>query len=343
VVSFASNAGKSSVVAVSDSLVWGFAKPLWCDESSGGTAALSATYSDFDPAGDEASGCTPSSGSGDIDANPDLVTQTNGDQTLAFDSPAIDAGDPTLTGPFTDIDGNPRPVNTGAGSRVDMGAFQYQSWRAPTAVASATAGNVVAGTAVSFSATGSSDPDSLGLTYSWSFDDGGTASGVTVQHAFATPGVHKATLVVTDSLGLTATTTTQATVVAATPTPTVASAGAASVNGTSASEHVSCAGATGTTCVVKVTLSVSETVTGGKVVAVSANAKTKTKKRTLTVGTASMTLDAGQSAALVVKLNGQGRRLLRTHHVLAVKLTTRSGTTVLHSQTIRFKQAKKKR
>lgn len=340
VLSMASNASGSSDIALSDSVVWGFGTPLWCEQVASGSAALSASYSDFDVTHDVSSGCTPSTGTGDINVDPDLVTQGNGDQTLAFNSPAIDSGDPAITGPLTDLAGNPRPVNTGLGSRVDMGAFEYQSWRGPTAVATATAGNVVVGTQATFDAAGSSDPDALVLTYSWSFDDGATASGATVQHAFKTPGVHHATLTVTNALGLTSTTTTQVTVVA--PTPTVASAGSASVNGTSARERVSCAGASGATCAVKVTLSVNETVRGGKVVAVSASAHVKTKKRTVTVGTASITLGAGQSATTGVRLNGRGQRLLRSHPVLTVKLTASSGGRVLHSQVLRFKRPRQK-
>lgn len=341
VVSLASFASSSSSdIALSNSVVWGFATPLWCDESAPATASLSASYSDFDVTNDRASGCTPSSGTGDIDVSPNFVTQGNGDQTLAFDSPLIDAGDPTITGPLTDLDGNPRPVNTGGGSRVDIGAFQYQSWRGPTAVATATAGNVVVGMPATFNATGSTDPDSLALGYSWSFDDGATASGATVQHVFTTPGVHTATLTVTNGLGLTNATTAQVTVVAA--TPTAASAGPASVSGTSAAERITCTGAGGATCAVTVTLSISETVKGGKVIAVSANAHAKTKKRTVVVGSARLTLGAGHSARLVVKLSAQGQRLLKSHAVLAVRLTARSGTKVLRTQILRFRRSPKK-
>jgi PKD repeat protein len=345
VVSMASNSGSYSNIGVSDSVVWGFAKPLWCDAFSPGFAEIATFYSDLATAGDQwaGPGCTALAAPGNINANPDFVTQANGDQTLAFNSPAIDAGDPTITGPLTDLDGNPRPVNTGGVSRVDMGAFEYQGWRGPTAVATAGTSSVVLGTPATFTATGSSDRNSLALVDSWHFDDGSTASGATVQHTFTTFGIHKATLTVTNALGLTSTTTAQVTVVAAAPpTPTVARAGSASVSGTSARERISCTGASGAMCSVKVTLAVNETVKGGKVVAVSASAHVKAKKRTVTVGTASITLGAGQSATLAVRLNGQGQRLLKGHPVLPVKLTARSGTHVLHSQVLRFKRVKHK-
>ena len=38
-------------------------------------------------------------------------------------------------------------------------------------------------------------------TYTWTFSDGGTASGAKVSHTFATAGIHKATLKVTSPKG----------------------------------------------------------------------------------------------------------------------------------------------
>ena len=332
-------------VKLSDSIVQGFATSLKCVDGGGSAGGLSLTYSDFNPA-TESGSCAGSitSGAGTTNANPDLVALADGDHPVAFDSPVIGAGDPSITGPLTDLLGNPRP---GAGSaRVGMGAFEYQRV-APTAVATATPDSVGVGTPATFSASGSSDPNPGDtLSYSWTFDDGATASGPTVTHTFTTAGTHTATLTVTAPSGLAGSAHTQVTVAAApasAPTPTVASAGRASVRGTSAFEHVGCAGASGATCDIKVSLSVSETLKGGKVVAVSAKAKSKTKKRSVSVGTARVTLDADHGETLNVKLNSTGRGLLKSHHRLAVKLTATSGTKKLHSQTLTFKEAKKKR
>ncbi len=55
----------------------------------------------------------------------------------------------------------------------------------------------------SFNGSASSDPDGSVVSYAWTFDDGGSASGPTVSHTFATPGAHSATLTVTDNGGLT--------------------------------------------------------------------------------------------------------------------------------------------
>lgn len=86
--------------------------------------------------------------------------------------------------------------------------------RPPVAVASATPPSGVAPLPVTFSGTGSSDPDGSVTGYSWAFGDGGTGSGATVNHTYATAGTYVATLTVTDSRGATATAATNVTVTA---------------------------------------------------------------------------------------------------------------------------------
>lgn len=56
---------------------------------------------------------------------------------------------------------------------------------------------------VTFSSTGSNDPDGMIATRSWDFGDGTSASGVYATHVYATPGVFNATLVVSDEDGAT--------------------------------------------------------------------------------------------------------------------------------------------
>jgi hypothetical protein len=57
------------------------------------------------------------------------------------------------------------------------------------------------GSPVLFDGGASSDPDGDALTYAWSFGDGGTGSGVTVQHAYAQDGAHTVRLTVRDPDG----------------------------------------------------------------------------------------------------------------------------------------------
>jgi hypothetical protein len=214
VASTAAGSG-AGALDLSNSIVQGFSSSLDCNTTDSG-AALSVDYSDFDPASETGS-CASSitAGAGNINANPLLDTLGDGDRTLSYNSPAIDAGDPTITGPLTDLLGNPRPVDGGSGTvRVDMGAFEYQH-PAPIAVASASPNPAEVGTPITFSPYGTSDaaPNDT-FSFMWTFDDGESARQGKAQHAFTTAGMHSATLTVTDSAGLTSTAQTQVLVIA---------------------------------------------------------------------------------------------------------------------------------
>ena len=86
----------------------------------------------------------------------------------------------------------------------------------PTALESASPTSGTAPLAVSFSATGSSDPDGTIAAYNWNFGDGTTGSGVNASHTYTTSGTFTATLSVTDNSGATSTTSAIITVGAAT-------------------------------------------------------------------------------------------------------------------------------
>ena len=49
--------------------------------------------------------------------------------------------------------------------------------------------------------TSSINDATAGLTYAWSFDDGGSSTGITTSHSFTSGGLHTATLIVTSSNG----------------------------------------------------------------------------------------------------------------------------------------------
>ena len=69
----------------------------------------------------------------------------------------------------------------------------------PTATMSVDpSGTVKAGSSVTFSAAGSSDPDGDSLTFDWDFGDGNTGTGLTTSHAYAQPGEYVAQLAVGD-------------------------------------------------------------------------------------------------------------------------------------------------
>src|SRR5206468_2572484 len=54
---------------------------------------------------------------------------------------------------------------------------------------------------LSFNGSGSVDRGGTITSYAWRFGDGGTASGVSPTHAYATPATYTATLKITDSRG----------------------------------------------------------------------------------------------------------------------------------------------
>lgn len=65
---------------------------------------------------------------------------------------------------------------------------------------------------ISMSGAASTDPDNDVLTYSWSFGDGSSATGVNVTHAYSAGGTYSVRLIVTDPRGLADTATTTASV-----------------------------------------------------------------------------------------------------------------------------------
>lgn len=93
----------------------------------------------------------------------------------------------------------------GTGGTLNDPAFD--PFYAPVAVAN---GGPLAGVApltVAFSSVGSSDPNGGGLTYLWTFGDGGTSNQPNPAHQYAAAGNYTATLTVTNPAGKTATAT----------------------------------------------------------------------------------------------------------------------------------------
>jgi PKD domain len=172
---------------------------------AGGSADMTIEYDDIGPGTDSATNGTLTASS-NIDADPRFVDPASGDFRPRYDSPAIDGGGECLSlclG-IADLDGVSRPIDgDGDGVAVrDLGAYEYAR-RAPSAVATSDRAAAASGERIQFDGGQSSDPDHGDtLTYSWAFDDGDSAAGAAVSHAFATAGSHTATLTVTDPTGL---------------------------------------------------------------------------------------------------------------------------------------------
>src|SRR3954451_4476936 len=134
-------------------------------------------------------------------ADAKLLDVAHGDLRPRFDSPLIDAGDPVPGGgePMSDLAGEFRAVN----GRTDIGAYEYGR-HAPTVSAAASALSAHTGEVITFTAaTNDADPAEF-PDVTWTFDDGTTARGLSVSHAFATPGPHTGSATATDPAGLTA-------------------------------------------------------------------------------------------------------------------------------------------
>ena len=92
----------------------------------------------------------------------------------------------------------------------------------PNQVPTANAGGPYSGaigTLINFNGSASSDPLGQVLSYSWSFGDGGTATGIAPTHTYSSPGSFTVTLTVTHTSGVSATATTKANI--AYPSPTI--------------------------------------------------------------------------------------------------------------------------
>lgn len=199
-------------VDVRSSIVRGFERSfdrVGHSSSPVGTANLAFRYSDYTPGTGTQSG--PGAGpdpqdSTNVDLDPLFVDAPGGDLRLRATSPLVDAGDPAAPAvgePAVDLDGATRTVDgNGDGSAIsDMGAFEYQR-RAPViTAATATPTTALTGGAIAFTAQ-ATDPDGEDTTLAWKFDDGTAAPGASVQHAFAQPGNHLATVTATDPAGV---------------------------------------------------------------------------------------------------------------------------------------------
>lgn len=130
---------------------------------------------------------------------------------LTPQSPAIDAGrDLSSYGITTDFDGNHRPY----GAAYDVGAYEYQGTPNPNRNPVANAGGNITITlpsnSVTLNGSGSFDPGSTLVSYTWQLLSGPTGSQLLTPQSvesiasFLQPGVYVFQLTVKDSLGLSA-------------------------------------------------------------------------------------------------------------------------------------------
>jgi hypothetical protein len=201
----ADEAGEHATVHMRDSVINNNDTPVARSATNGATTANVTTERSLYPVATQPINVGPGhiTETGHLTVNPGLVDEAGGDFHLAAGSPLIDAGTPgDLPAGAVDRDGRAR-ASDGDGDCAhvsDIGAFEYQGSNA-RAVATAAAATAGVGQAVGFSAAGSCIPGPEAPTVGWSFDDGATATGAAVTHAFQTPGRHSATVTVTDGHG----------------------------------------------------------------------------------------------------------------------------------------------
>jgi len=204
----------TATLNVLDSVVRGYTADLRGSAGPMGTASLSIDNSAYD-----FTKLTMNSAQATINPGPNNLNlsgfdpklrDVRGDMRPGFDSPLVDHGVPggllSTESPFDLallarlVDGN------GDGTaRRDMGAFEYQR-AAPKVTASPAPATAGQGQAITFNATATdSDPEETPGPITWAFDDGATATGGSVQHAFAAAGAHTATASATDPAGVTGT------------------------------------------------------------------------------------------------------------------------------------------
>jgi hypothetical protein len=121
-----------------------------------------------------------------------------------------------------------------------------------------------------------------------------------------------------------------------------AGVGKATTRRKTATTVVTCAGASGTTCTITLSLTVTEARRGGKLIAITASKRPRTTKRTISLGTTTITLNAGQTETAHITLNATGQKLLKSHHDLAVRLLVTSANLARTTQIVTFKEAAQK-
>jgi hypothetical protein len=126
------------------------------------------------------------------------------------------------------------------------------------------------------------------------------------------------------------------------------SASRAKVSGSTATVRVSCTGPTGVTCRLAFELTVTETFKGHRLVAVTARPNGRKTRKVVLVGTAHVSLNAGQTQAARIALNRTGKRLLTSRHGLTVELRVNQaaatgGVATVSTQIVTFRPAKKGR
>ncbi len=170
-----------------------------CPDTTDPSAALSASPSTvetgesvtFDASGSDGTGTAISEYRWDFDGDGN-VDETTTAATVTHSYANASSYDATVTV----VDGGGNTDSATASVTVEETVDDTP----PDAKASVSPDTVSVGESATFDGSGSSDDTGI-VSYEWSFDDGDTATGETVTHAFDSAGDHTATLTVIDAAG----------------------------------------------------------------------------------------------------------------------------------------------
>jgi PKD domain-containing protein len=207
-----------AVLLLLDSIVRGFTTVDLHTDGSG--AIINEDYNDWGTSTSVNGGGAVGRGTHDLNVDPGFVNAAGGDFHLTPGSPLIDAGLPAtslLAGESpTDVFGAPREAagRTPCAFIRDIGASEFQAGLLTARVSGPASGRT--GRPLTFSSSGSCGPSAqVGIaSFAWTLSDGASASGPVVSHAFSRPGTQAAKLIVTDTLGHSASATVTVPVVA---------------------------------------------------------------------------------------------------------------------------------
>jgi hypothetical protein len=332
----------SSTVQLDDTIVAGAGTSLKTSDGTSGIGLIHGDYTDSETTTGAHISVPAGSPQFNTTAAPGFVDAAAGDYHLLAGSPLIDTGDPLqpLAGlPTADLDGAARSTD----GRTDLGAYEY-GFRAPVARIAAAA-VAAESAAIAFDGSASSDADDGdALSFAWAFDDGTTATGPSVAHAFATAGPHTATLTVTDPTGRSGSASTVVTVIAPTlggPPPPPAPRARAKTKAKNVAKllsshvHLSAAG--------KVTLSVR---CAGSAISSCRGRLTLSAalaKKTRTIGSAAFSIAHGRTKTITIRLTIAARAAIARRHSLrtSARVAT-TGVTAAGAKTLTITPAPRK-
>ena len=132
------NDGETSTATVANTVISGIAHPLDIEADRGEVASITASYSNYDPAGNiqdsdisngNATGTATLTETNGTSFAPGFVDSGSGDYHLLSSSPLLEIGDPAPpSGSATDIDGDPRVLlgKPACAPRRDIGADEFR-------------------------------------------------------------------------------------------------------------------------------------------------------------------------------------------------------------------------